>query len=247
MSGNKADELDYYRQQITQTEDLLAGDPKSEELKQLLIHLKATHENIQKRHQDAPTAGRTCEVFFDGKWFNSETISMNVNEKGEEKIIVRLLGSDQGREYPLSEVKFLPLATQQQFPEASRVQAIWKGDGLWYNAKVAGFSGNRNFLIAFDGFEGDPEPVASDRVREPIVFKAKPKPPKEEKTYTTPAGYVIPEKLKIDPTKDTATSIAEKKRKIHHLKSQQRTEKHVDEISTNQSKWQQFQQKVARK
>ena len=246
MSGNKADELEYYSQQIVQTEALMLEKPSSAELKQLLENLKSTYEKLLQTDDEETIPGRTCEVFYEGKWFNAETVSARTDIKGDEKIIVKLLGKEQAREYPLSEVKFLQKASHQQFPKGSRVQAIWKPDGLWYNATVLNLCGSGDFVIQFDGFECEPDTVSADRVRQPVVFRPKVK-PKEEKTYTTPAGYVIPEKLKIDPTKDTSSSIAEKKRKIHHLKSQQRSEKHVDEITHNKSKWMQFQQKSAQR
>lgn len=248
MSHNISKEREYYTEQISQVESLLKQDPESEDLQQLLKNLKASHDKLlEKEDVQGTLVGKTCEAFFDGKWYNAEAVSVRNDDKGDQKIVVRLLSSDQGREYPLGEVRFLPVATHKQFPLGSRVQAIWATDGLWYNASVSGFTDKGEFAISFDGFEGEPETVRCDRVREPMVFKPKPKLVKEEKTYTTPAGYVIPEKLKIDPAKDTAASIAEKKRKIHHLKSQQRTEKHVEEVSNNKTKWQQFQQKVSRK
>jgi hypothetical protein len=140
----------------------------------------------------------------------------------------------------------LPKASASLFPVSKRVQAVWREDGLWYNGTVHEHLPDGDFAIAFDGFEGEPEIVHADQVREPVVFKHVPI-KREAKTYTTPAGYVIPEKLKIDRARDSEAAIEEKKRKIHHLKSQQRSEKHNEDLNASKNKWQQFQQKVSRR
>lgn len=140
----------------------------------------------------------------------------------------------------------LPLATASQHPVDSLVQAIWKDDGLWYNAKVKGVTPDGDFEIVYDGFEGETVTIPRDQVRTPIAVARAKKTltiGKNEQTYTTPAGYVIPDKLKVDPSKDPEDVIAKKKRKIHALKSQQRQDKYVAEISSNTNKWQSFQQK----
>jgi hypothetical protein len=190
--------------------------------------------------------GRTGEAFFDNKWFNAEIVSTRMDDANTEKVIVRLIGTSQGREYNRGDVKLLQKAETEGFPVGKRVQAIWRDDGLWYNGLVDSHDESGNFMISFDGFEGKPELVLADQVREPIVVKTIPS-EREVKTYTTPAGYVIPEKLKIDRTKDSEAAIAEKKRKIHHLKSHQRSEKHTEELTSTKNTWQQFQQKVARR
>ena len=193
--------------------------------------------------------GRTCEVYCDNKWFNAVTVSVRKDAHNDDKVVVRILGTENAREYGLVDIKLLPIAPRGEFPVGTKVQAIWKDDGLWYNASVNGFTDNAEFVVAFDGFDTEPEVVNADQVRKPIIVDHRPKPrvPKPEKTYVTPAGYVIPEKLKIDPTRDSEAVIAEKKRKIHLVKSQQRTEKHTEDVTTSKNSWQQFQQKIARR
>lgn len=189
--------------------------------------------------------GRTCEVFFEEKWFNACITAVRVDNEVA-KAAVKFIGKDQAREYPVSDIKLLPVATQTEFPSGTRVQAIWKEDGLWYNAKIDECKPNGTFTVRFDGFDELAEPVEADQVRAPVVVKRSRPEPAEEKVYVTPAGYKIPEKLKIDPTKDSEKVIAEKKRRIHHIKSQQRTENYTEQVTNNQNKWQQFQQKATK-
>lgn len=190
--------------------------------------------------------GRTCEVFFDNKWYNAEIISSKTDDKMGEKVIVKLIGQESMREYLLVDVKLLSLVNVEDFPLESKIQAIWKDDGLWYNAHVKGISSDSAIDVVYDGFDGEIVSLPLDQVRLPVVVAKHKKPTgtlAEEKTYVTPAGYVIPENLKIDVNKDAEDVIAKKKRKIHSLKSQQRGERYVEEISSNVNKWQSFQKK----
>jgi len=181
-------------------------------------------------------------------------LKTRVDEQGHEKIIVKLLGTEQAREYDVKDVKFLDQMKKENYPTGTRVQAIWVDDGLWYDAQIVdapeGKSAQDGFFVVFDGFDdGIPNHVQSDQVRAPIKVsrpqKAKTNDSEEEKkTYVTPAGYVIPENLKIDRSKDSEKVIEDKKRKIHQLKSQQRQEKYTEEITHNKSQWQQFQQRM---
>ena len=246
-------ELEYYKQQLEQSEALLAESPESSELTEVVKHLREAVRLIEdtavstvepSKPAENTHIGRTAEVFFDNKWFNAEIYSIRVDDMGAERVIVKFIGNDNAREYGLSDIKLLPWASKQDFPEGTKVQAIWKEDGLWYNGSIRGDNTDVVLFVEFDGFEGEPEPVKYDQVRLPVARAPRPVPPPgEEKVYVTPAGYKIPEKLKIDPTRDSEKVIAEKKRKIHHIKSQQRGENYSEQITHNKSKWQQFQQK----
>ncbi len=199
-------------------------------------------KDIKDSTESLSLEARTCEVFFEEKWYNAEVISVRVDE-GVAKAAVKFIGKDQAREYPVSDIKILPMIVAKEFPAGAKVQAIWKEDGLWYNAKVTDNKEEGYLTVLFDGFDDIPEKVRSDQVRGPI-FLQRPKPiPAEVKTYVTPAGYKIPEKLKIDPTKDSERTIADKKRKIHHIKSQQRSEHYSEQVTSNQNMWQKFQKK----
>ena len=254
MSDEKASELAYYEQQLAETEKLMLTDPTSVELEKIASHLRGTLESLKANEStgsdEAPSSleGRTCEAFFNNTWFNAEIHSVR-RDGDKEKVIVKLMGKDQAREYHLADIKLLPWASKKQFPSGTKVQAIWKDDGLWYNGIVDRIASDGAFLVSFDGFEGEAEAVRPDRIRVPITVAPKPreKITASEKTYTTPAGYVVPEKLKIDPTRDTEAKIAEKKRKIHLIKSQQRSEKHSEDMSANKSKWQQFQNTMSKR
>jgi len=167
----------------------------------------------------------------------------------QDTVIVKIMGSDEGRDYKIEDIKLLPIGSSESFPVGTKVQAIWKNDGLWYNAQVAETRSSdvtEVFMVIYEGFDGEPEPVKADQIRAPVEVTpvaAKSSKEKDSKTYVTPAGYVIPEKLKIDPAKDSEKVIEDKKRKIHLIKSQQRQEKHTEELNVSKSKWQQFQSK----
>jgi hypothetical protein len=132
------------------------------------------------------------------------------------------------------------------FAPGQRVQALWKDDGLWYDATVVLAAPDSTFMVDFDGFEGQSESVTLDQLREPVLFAPAHK-KKEDKTYTTPAGYVIPERLRIDKGKDSEAVIEQKKRKLHQVKSQQRSERQTEEASQSKQKWQDFQKKMGRR
>ena len=259
-SSMSSDDVQYYREQLKESEELLAKDPDNKELKMLVESLSATVDKMESSHDSAPkksgNLGRTCEVYCEGKWYNSVVLKTRIDEHGSEKVIVKLLGTEQAREYDVKDVKFLPRANHEDFPIGHRIQAIWVDDGLWYNAKIVeppsegGKVSDDAFHVTYDGFEdgGVPYLVQSDQIREPVKFQKPQKPSgdseEDKKTYVTPAGYVIPENLKIDRAKDSEKVIEDKKRKIHQIKSQQRQEKYTEEISHNKSQWQHFQQRM---
>lgn len=257
MSDENAIEVEFYTQQLDDAKNKLLVDKENSELKDLVIHLETTIENlvrtknskesVTQQAEEVTVVGRTCEAFFDGKWFNAEVLALRTDDKGITRAIVKLMGTDQAREYDIKDIKLLPLAAMEAFPVGKRVQAIWLDDGLWYNATVSNFSATGDeVIVSFDGFEGDASTVKLDQIREPVVAPRQEK-VKEVKTYTTPGGYVIPENLRVDKKKDSEEVILDKKRKAHHLKSQQRSERHTAEAAAGKQKWQQFQQKIVRR
>ena len=62
------------------------------------------------------------------------------------------------------------------------------------------------------------------------------------KEVTTPAGYVIPEHFLVKP-EDTDEQKAKKKRKIGHVKKEQKDEKAESEAIKKATGWQKFMQK----
>ena len=248
------EELEYYRGQLIETKKLNDADPLNKDLIEIIKQLEAKLTNLESMGTVKPDVldleiGRTCEVFYDNKWFNAEVHSYSMTENSETRVIVRLLGTDQGREYDLRDIKLLPRADPAEYPTGTHVQAIWRDDGLWYPATVNSTTDEGDFMIIFDGFDGEPQKVKPDQIRRPIMIKVNEskRTKGEEKTYVTPAGYVIPEKLKIDRTRDTEAVIESKKRKIHMIKTQQRNEKHTAEAMESRSKWQSFQQKLGKR
>ena len=249
-------QVEFYSQQLSEARSQLANDPTNEDQLRLIADLEST---IQKLTESDPTEtaiveevseqtieGRACEVYFEEKWYNAEILVLRIDDKNAHKVIVKLIGTENAREYDLKDIKLLPEMAEASLTTGMRVQAIWKEDGLWYNGTITGLNSDKHCLVEFDGFEGKAEIVKRDQVREPIVVATEVK-AKEVKTYTTPGGYVIPEKLKIDKSKDSEAVMADKKRKAHHLKSQQRAEKLSEEAYQSKQKWQQFQQKHVRR
>lgn len=249
-------DLEYYEGQLRESRIMLEKEPNNKELGALVESLSETVERM--KGENVPTIcqdniGSTCEVYCEGKWYNAVVLKSRTDNLGGKKVIVKLMGTDQGREYDLKDVKFLPRAEKDKFPIGRKVQAIWEEDGLWYNAEIVDAPDSKPvenmFHVVFEGFDdGATYPVQSDQLREPVKYE-RPKQThvqadEEKKTYVTPAGYVIPENLKIDPTKDSEKVIEDKKRKIHQIKSQQRRDKYTEEVAHNKSQWQQFQQRM---
>lgn len=249
-------QLEFYSEQLDDARIQLAKDPENPDQIQLIADLEATVKNLARPDtmesltieevSEKTIEGRTCEVFYEGKWYNAEILVLRIDDKNVHKVIVKLVGTENAREYDLKDIKLLPEMPEGFLTAGSRVQAIWKEDGLWYNGTITGLSPEKHCLVEFDGFEGKAEVVKRDQVREPMIASAEVK-VKEIKTYMTPGGYVIPEKLKVDKSKDSDAVIADKKRKAHHLKSQQRSEKLSEEAHQSKQKWQQFQQKHIRR
>lgn len=245
-------QLEFYSEQLDFARAQLAKEPGNPDQIKLIADLEATVKNLARADpmeshifeevSEQTIEGRTCEVFYDEKWFNAEILVLRIDDKNVHKVIVKLIGTENAREYDLKDIKLLPEMPDGSIKAGSRVQAIWKEDGLWYNGTITGLNPEKECLVEFDGFEGKAEVVKRDQVREPIIVSADVK-VKETKTYMTPGGYVIPEKLKIDKSKDSEAVMADKKRKAHHLKSQQRSEKLSEEAHQSKQKWQQFQQK----
>ncbi len=245
-------DLEYYKEQLRESTELLAKDPTNKDLEALVDSLA----DIVRKYElddDPGNIGRTCEVYCESKWYNALVLSSRLEGSNTEKIIVKLMGTEQAREYDIKDVKFLAKANNDDFPVDTRIQVIWGADGLWYNGKIVESPEAKTpkdcFYVVYDGFDdGIPYLVKSDQVRKPIKIQRTPKTDaekeEEQKSYVTPAGYVIPENLKIDPSKDTEKIIEDKKRKIHQIKSQQRRDKYTEEITHNKSQWQQFQQRM---
>ncbi|KAF4661815.1 Survival of motor neuron--splicing factor 30 [Perkinsus chesapeaki] len=190
--------------------------------------------------------GRTCEVFYENKWFNAEITGVRVDEIGTERCAVRFIGFDQRREYKVQDVALLKPPRPQEAPVGSTVQAIWSQDGLWYQCTVLEHT-VKGYKVLFEEDPGQtPEEVSIDQIRLiPKAVETKKATAVAEKEYVTPGGYRIPEKYKIDPKVDSEASIDAKKRKIHQLKTQQREELKNKESKQAQNSWQKFAKKQA--
>jgi survival of motor neuron-related-splicing factor 30 len=181
-----------------------------------------------------PMIGKTCEVPHDGGWLTARIISVN-----GENVRVQFLAQAVTNEYPLANVKVLQPIDPRLCTSGAKLQAIWPKDGHWYDCEIASVKPD-GYLVVFEGYKDKVE-VKAEHLRKRQIVKSTE--PREE--YVTPAGYRIPEALKITE-KDSDKLKEEKKRKIHHIKQQQRLEKQDEEATERQNAWKSFNKKVRR-
>ncbi|KAF4672707.1 Survival of motor neuron--splicing factor 30 [Perkinsus olseni] len=205
----------------------------------------ASSSTAQAAARRSHLVGRTCEVFYENKWFNAEITGVRIDELGTERCAVRFIGFDQRREYKVQDVALLKPPRPQEAPVGSVVQAIWAQDGLWYQCTILEHT-VKGYKVIFEEDPGQtPEEVNIDQIRLIAREAQAKKATVGEKEYITPAGYRIPEKYKVDPKVDSEASIEAKRRKIHQLKTQQREEMKDKESKQSQVSWQKFAKKQA--
>ncbi|KAI5060437.1 hypothetical protein GOP47_0024857 [Adiantum capillus-veneris] len=142
-----------------------------------------------------------------------------------------------------------------RFPVGTKVQAVWSGDGEWYNATVDAHT-SLGYLVAYDGW-GNKEEVDFDNVRdidqsgeegnalldvekaaEATRLALKRKIAESADAEIVPKN--LPLKLQIKPD-DPEDVKAAKRKKIHAFKSRMRLEKMEFAQNKRQNAWQQFQ------
>jgi len=250
------EKLEGYREQLQQVEALLADapdEPSLLKLKQDLTEVITLTEDLV-RYQDeekkveetapapvqakGPTGGvvgRTCEVVYDSSWFNAEILAHRRDERGVERLQVKILGLGTVKECKMQEVKLLKPPHAAQLTSGVACQAISSKDGLWYDGVVAEQTA-KGYLVNFNDLNIKQE-VFFDRVR--LGQSAKKRTVKE---IITPGGYKIPESLQIMQG-DTEEVIAAKRRKIHAIKNQQKDGLQAQKQVTKANSWQKFNKK----
>jgi len=180
--------------------------------------------------------GRTCEAFFEQKWYNAEIKSVRRDDRGIERCLVDFIGFKNQREYKVTDVKMLRPPHPAQCQPGTRCQAIFPEDGLWYDCVITEQT-EKGYKINFTDY-GSKTEVRFDQIRLAGAGKTAEK-KRTIKEVSTPAGYKIPESLVIQKA-DSEEVIETKKRKIQAIKKQQRVDRVEEDASKKQSSWQKF-------
>jgi survival-of-motor-neuron-related-splicing factor 30 len=139
------------------------------------------------------------------------------------------------------------------FAVGSRVQAIYRTDGLWYDAVIDAITDDGNYKITFLGY-GNKQDTKLAEMREPVAAPPKPEGGEKKKRAkmddvfeTNEAGeFVVPKNLQILPN-DSEEVKAKKKRKIKSLKDKFRMKRAEKARSDKQNSWKKFADKKATK
>ena len=239
MSDSQIRELD---EQILAIEEAHKADPDNGELAPLLKELQqAKKALIEALANSAPPRTPTtttdravvyCSVAVGDKERVGKVIK---DEQGVVRVV--FLGVNVVKDFPNDQVKYLTGLPSGVFPGA-KLEGVYEQDGRWYPCVVVKRLPENRAVVKFDGYKEEVELRLSflrPRGSEP-----------QEKEYVTPAGYRIPEKLKIEE-KDPEKLKAMKKRKIEELKKGQRAGRKDEEAETRKKSWIDFKQSVSNK
>jgi hypothetical protein len=202
------------------------------------VPAKKVESSTSSRNKSVHTAlvGRTCEAFYEQKWYNGEIKSVRRDERGVERCTVDFCGFKNQREYKITDVKMLRPPHPAQCQPGTKCQAIFPEDGLWYECVITEQT-EKGYKVTFTEY-GNKAEVKFDQIRLSAHGRVAEK-KRTIKEVTTPSGYKVPESLVIQKT-DTEEQIETKKRKIQAIKKQQRTEKMDGDASKKQTSWQKF-------
>jgi len=256
--------LDTYREQLAQVEEALEqqpDEPSLQKLKNDLTEVIVLTEDLVKYQAAAPAeeeagqattqqpssrstkqqsvhtalVGRTCEAFFEQKWYNGEIKSVRRDERGIERCTVDFIGFPTNREYKITDVKMLRPPHPAQCQPGTNCQGVFQEDGLWYDCVITEQT-EKGYKVTFTEY-GTKAEVKFDQIRMGSSKAADKK--RQIKEITTPAGYKVPESLTIQKT-DTEEVMETKRRKIQAIKKQQRTDKVEEDAQKKQGSWQKF-------
>lgn len=194
-------------------------------------------EKKQSSSVHAALVGRTCEAFFEQKWYNAEVRSVRRDERGIERAICDFIGFKNQREYKVTDMKLLRPPHPASCQPGTRCQAIFPEDGLWYDCAITEQT-EKGYKVTFIEF-GTKADVKFDQIRLSGGSSKVAEKKRTIKEISTPAGYKIPESLVIQKT-DTEEVIETKKRKIQAIKKQQRVTNMEADSVKQQSSWQKF-------
>jgi len=261
--------LDTYREQLAQVEEALEqqpDEPSLQKLKNDLTEVIVLTEDLVKYQAAAPAddqpgeattqpgpsaqsnrsksthtalVGRTCEAFFEQKWYNGEITKVRRDERGIERCTVEFVGIKTNREYKITDVKMLRPPHPAQCQPGTNCQGIFHEDGLWYDCVITEQT-EKGYKVTFTEY-GTKTEVKFDQIRvggSKASGGATDK-KRQIKETTTPAGYKVPESLAIMKT-DTEEVKETKRRKIQAIKKTQRADKVEDDAMKAQAGWQKF-------
>lgn len=257
--------LDTYREQLAQVEEALEqqpDEPSLQKLKNDLTEVIVLTEDLVKYQAAAPDekpgeattqpapsgrkdnsrqsvhtalVGRTCEAFFEQKWYNGEIRSVRRDDRGVERCMVDFIGIQANREYKITDVKMLRPPHPAQCQPGTNCQGVFHEDGLWYDCVITEQT-EKGYRVTFTEY-GTKAEIKFDQIR--LGGKQGSDKKRTIKEVTTPAGYKVPESLAIVKT-DTDEVKETKKRKIQAIKKQQRTDKIDEDSMKKQAGWQKF-------
>ncbi|KAL8437492.1 hypothetical protein ACSSS7_000874 [Eimeria intestinalis] len=184
--------------------------------------------------------GRTCSAEYEGKKYYASIVEVKRDPKEGERVVVDFIGWGNREEYPLQQVVLLPQASATDFPPNTQAQAIYSGDGRWYDCSIVAAT-PFGFRVRFTEYKNE-EDLPGDRVRAPRKQVTKKRP----NDVITPGGYRIPLYLAAKPT-DTEAQKNSKKRRVKAIKQQQKTEQAEQQLANSAKMWQQFNKKAVKK
>lgn len=227
--------LNTYREQLQQVTELLAADPSNSEYAEMQKELR---EVIELTEELLATAKQVESAGAESK------INSSVSSPKQQS---------QTRVSPNQSPDDEPIDEGYRFPVGAKVQAVWSGDGEWYDATVERVTSN-GYFITYDEW-GNEEEVDFDNVREKQEGAVNALLEAEKQAEATKqaikrkiaqAGDAnvqsrdLPAKLRINP-EDPEDLKASKKKKIHAFKSKLRLEQLEMTQNKRQNAWQQFQ------
>lgn len=256
--------LDTYREQLAQVEEALEqqpDEPSLQKLKNDLTEVIVLTEDLVKYQAAAPAGaeepgeattqpapaqkksksvhtalvGRTCESFYEQKWYLGTIQSVRRDDRGIERCTVDFIGVPTQREYKITDVKMLRPPHPAQCQPGTNCQGIFHEDGMWYDCVITEQT-EKGYKVTFQEY-GTKADVKFDQIR--LTSKSSTDKKRTIKEVTTPAGYKVPESLAIAKT-DTEEIKETKKRKIQAIKKQQRTDKIEEDAMKKQAGWQKF-------
>eukprot|EP00928_Gymnodinium_smaydae_P047670 TRINITY_DN31825_c0_g1_i1.p2 TRINITY_DN31825_c0_g1~~TRINITY_DN31825_c0_g1_i1.p2 ORF type:complete len:349 (-),score=102.56 TRINITY_DN31825_c0_g1_i1:50-1096(-) len=180
--------------------------------------------------------GRTCEAFFEQKWYNGEIKSVRRDERGIERCMVDFIGFKNQREYKITDVKMLRPPHPAQCRPGTQCQGIFPEDGLWYACYITEQT-EKGYTVNFTEY-GNKAELKFDQIRLHASGRVAEK-KRTIKEVQTPSGFKIPESLVIQKT-DSEEVKETKRRKIQAIKKQQRGDKQEDDAQKKQASWQKF-------
>lgn len=201
-------------------------------------HSSALPASGKPHHKSVHTAlvGRTCEAFYEQKWYNAEIRSVRRDERGVERCTIDFIGFQNTREFKVTDVKMLRPPHPAQCQPGTKCQGIFAEDGLWYDCVITEQT-EKGYKITFTEY-GEKKEVKFDQIRLTASGRVTDK-KRTIKEIVTPAGYKVPESLVIQKT-DSDEVAETKRRKIQAIKKQQRTDKLEEGASKQQTGWQKF-------